>query len=168
MTRERSNLRPILGIWITYGGNKKGRIVGIGIIDKHIFSSIDNVLYVEGLKHNLVSISQLCGSGYDVSFNKGECVVKNTNSSLSDKINLTKSKCNMFSDHWIWHKKLGHASLRLISKLNKHHLIRRFLDIIYSMMHDKKGDKLKDHLSARTLFQLLHLSNYYILICLVQ
>ncbi|RDX79484.1 hypothetical protein CR513_40085, partial [Mucuna pruriens] len=24
--------------------------------------------------------------------------------------------------HWTWHKKLGHASLRLILKLNKHHL----------------------------------------------
>ena len=25
-------------------------------------------------------------------------------------------------NHWVWHKKLGHASLRLISKLQRHDL----------------------------------------------
>ncbi|RDX73137.1 hypothetical protein CR513_47290, partial [Mucuna pruriens] len=28
----------------------------------------------KGLKHNLLSISQLCDSGFDVSFNNGECI----------------------------------------------------------------------------------------------
>lgn len=26
--------------------------------------------------------------------------------------------------HWVWHKKLGHASLRLTSKLQKHNFIK--------------------------------------------
>ena len=67
---------------VTFGGNQKGKIVGIGKIGKHPFPSIDNVLLVEGLKHNLLSISQLCDSGSNVSFNQGECIVKNSDGSI--------------------------------------------------------------------------------------
>ncbi|RDX60111.1 hypothetical protein CR513_61780, partial [Mucuna pruriens] len=72
MTGERSmfqDIRPKLE------GNKKERITWIS---KHLFHSIDNVLFVEGLKHNLLSISQLCDIEYDVSFNKGEYIVRNS------------------------------------------------------------------------------------------
>ena len=31
---------------------------------------IKNVLYVNGLKHNLLSISQLCNKGFKIEFNK--------------------------------------------------------------------------------------------------
>ncbi|RDX97560.1 hypothetical protein CR513_19647, partial [Mucuna pruriens] len=34
------------------------------------------------LKHNLLSIGQLCENGYDESFNKGECIVKDYNDSI--------------------------------------------------------------------------------------
>ncbi|RDY01393.1 hypothetical protein CR513_15282, partial [Mucuna pruriens] len=51
-------------------------------IDNHPFLSIDNVLYVKRLKHNLLGISQLCDSGYDVCFNKGECIVKDCKGSI--------------------------------------------------------------------------------------
>ncbi|RDX88613.1 hypothetical protein CR513_29777, partial [Mucuna pruriens] len=44
--------------------------------------SIDNVLYVKKLKHNLLNISQLCDSAYDISFNKAECIVKDCKSSI--------------------------------------------------------------------------------------
>jgi len=37
---------------------------------------IDNVLHVEGLKYNLLSISQFFDSGYIVSFNIDQCLVK--------------------------------------------------------------------------------------------
>jgi len=69
-------LTPYCGGTITFGGNKKGRITGMGKIGIHPYPSIDNVLFVEGLNHNLLSISQLCDNGYGVSFNKDECVVQ--------------------------------------------------------------------------------------------
>ncbi|RDX62902.1 hypothetical protein CR513_58723, partial [Mucuna pruriens] len=132
MMEERSMfqyLRPRL----LFGDNQKGKIVRISKIGKHHFPSIENVLFVEGLKHNLLSISQLCDNGYNVSFNKGECIVKNLDGSLMFsakrqnnlyKINLTdltnqSVTClvSIKDDTWTWHKKLEHASLRLISKL---------------------------------------------------
>ena len=41
-------------------------------------ASLDNVFYVEGLKYNLLSISQFCDNGYIISFNKdlGEIFAK--------------------------------------------------------------------------------------------
>ncbi|RDY14809.1 hypothetical protein CR513_00061, partial [Mucuna pruriens] len=97
------DLKPKKGGWVTFGGNQNDKVVGIGRIGKHPFPSIDNVFYVKGLKHNLLSI------------NKTICV---------RLIYLTKQNVtclvSIYDD--IWHKKLSHASLRLISNLKKHNL----------------------------------------------
>ena len=65
----------------------------MGKIDIHPYPSIDNILFVEGLNHNLLSISQLCDSGYSAPFNKDECVVK-----CKDESSLfsTKRKENLY------------------------------------------------------------------------
>ena len=75
-------LTPYHGGTITFEGNKKGIETGMGKIGIHPYPSIDNVLFVEGLNHNLLSISQLCDSGYGVSFNKDECVAQCEDESL--------------------------------------------------------------------------------------
>ena len=49
---------------VTFVGNKKERIIGVGKIGIHLYPSIDNVLFIEGLKHNSLNISQLCDSRY--------------------------------------------------------------------------------------------------------
>ena len=45
---------------VTYGDNKKGRILRRDSIRDKSLLIIHDVLYVEGLKYNLLSISQLC------------------------------------------------------------------------------------------------------------
>ena len=50
---------------VTFGDNSKRKVIGIGKIgNSHCTTSIDDVLLVDGLKHNLLSISQLCNKGY--------------------------------------------------------------------------------------------------------
>ena len=49
-----STLTPKDGGYVTFGDNKKGKIIGIGNIGKTKFSNIENVLLVDGLKHNLL------------------------------------------------------------------------------------------------------------------
>ena len=56
---------------VTYGDNNKGQTKGFGTI-KCKSVEFKNVSYVKGLKHNLVSISQLCDADYEVHFNKKE------------------------------------------------------------------------------------------------
>ena len=76
MTGERHvfqdlELKP--GGVVGFGGNQKGNIIGSGTVGNGKLPSINNVLLVEGLMHNLLSISQLSDNGYDVIFNQTSC-----------------------------------------------------------------------------------------------
>lgn len=62
--------------YINYGENNKGQILGIGKVGAPPFTSIEDVLYVEGLKHNLPSISRLCDKGFKINFIKNECLIE--------------------------------------------------------------------------------------------
>ena len=55
--------------FVTYGDNNKGRILGNGIISNGSSFNIKSVLLIEGLKHNLISISQHCDKGFKVFLN---------------------------------------------------------------------------------------------------
>jgi len=41
--------------------------------------SINNVWFVDGLRHNPLSINQFCDSGYEVTFDKSNCTKINKN-----------------------------------------------------------------------------------------
>ena len=45
--------------YVTYGDNNKGAILGKGSVGNPSTTTISNVHLVEGLKHNVLSISQL-------------------------------------------------------------------------------------------------------------
>ncbi len=70
------DLQPHDGGTVAFGGNQQGRIVGIGKVGKKNSTSINNVFYVKGLKHNLLSIGQFCDSGYSVTFDKNKCEIR--------------------------------------------------------------------------------------------
>ncbi len=62
---------------VTYGDNGKGFIIGKDkiYITPSIF--IENVLLVNGMKHNLLSISQFCDKGLKVTFEASACIIIN-------------------------------------------------------------------------------------------
>ena len=62
---------------VTFGDDSKGYIIGIGKIQIIPQTCLENVIYVLGLKHNLISISQLCNKDYKVYFESSLCVVTN-------------------------------------------------------------------------------------------
>jgi len=70
---------------VKFGGNQSGKIIGIGTIGNSSIS-INNVWLVDGLEHNLLSISQFCDNGYDVMFGKTNCTIinKDDNSIVDD------------------------------------------------------------------------------------
>jgi len=53
---------------VTYGDKNIGKILGVGKVTSSSSIVSKNVLLVEELKHNLLSISQLCGKGLKVIF----------------------------------------------------------------------------------------------------
>ena len=62
---------------VTFGDGSKSQIKGKGIISLPGLSDIANVLYVEGLRVNLLSISQICDQDLMVLFSKGKYLVMN-------------------------------------------------------------------------------------------
>ena len=60
---------------ITFGDGSKSQIKGKRIISLPGLSDIANVLYVKGLRVNLLSISQICDQDFMVLFSKGKCLV---------------------------------------------------------------------------------------------
>lgn len=54
--------------FVTFRDNKKGEILGKDSVDNPSSTTISNVILIEGLKHNLLSISQLCDKGYKITF----------------------------------------------------------------------------------------------------
>ena len=108
----------------TIGDNIKGYTVGYGLISKDNVI-IEEVALVDGLKHNLLSISQLCDKGNSVTFNSEACVVTNKrsnkvvltgvrkgnmyladfNSSNAESVTCLLSKASQ-DKSWLWHKKL--------------------------------------------------------------
>ena len=60
---------------ITFGDGVKGRFVGNGTRNMKGLPQLENVLLVDGLKANLMSISQLCDKYHHVEFTQKECQV---------------------------------------------------------------------------------------------
>ena len=60
---------------VTFGDDAKGKIIGIGNVKFGTSPLIENVVLVDGLKHNLLSVSQLCDKGFDVVFDNIACRV---------------------------------------------------------------------------------------------
>jgi len=60
---------------VTFGDGSKSVIRGIGMVDILGLSVFEDVWYVDGLKANLPSISQICNNGLNVLFTKYECEI---------------------------------------------------------------------------------------------
>nr|XP_016503306.1 PREDICTED: uncharacterized protein LOC107821380 [Nicotiana tabacum] len=62
---------------VKFGDDSKGKIVSTGIVPFNNNCDITGVYLVDGLNYNLLSISQLCDSGYEVKFKKTDCAIEN-------------------------------------------------------------------------------------------
>ena len=58
--------------YVKFEDNNRLKALAIGTIGISPHSN-ENVLLVRGLKFNLLSISQLCGKGFNISFNNDNC-----------------------------------------------------------------------------------------------
>lgn len=54
---------------VGFRGSQKGKIIGSETIGNGYLPSINNVLLLKGLIHNLLPISQLSDNDYDIIFN---------------------------------------------------------------------------------------------------
>ena len=62
--------------FVTFGHNAKGKIISIRNVGNSSPPIIENVLFIDNLKHNLLSIIQLCDKGYHVVFESSKCLIE--------------------------------------------------------------------------------------------
>ena len=80
MTGDKSRFLSLIafdGGRVAFRNGKSGTIVGVGKVGKSLSHSIDNVYLLDGLQHNLLSVSQLCDKGNHVGFTSNQCLITN-------------------------------------------------------------------------------------------
>jgi len=89
---------------------------------------IKNVLCVDGLKNNLLSISQLCDKGFEIEFNKNCCLICEV--IFGEVVHIGKRIGNIYmlniekatfhelsflvskiDDYWLWHRRATHINM---------------------------------------------------------
>jgi hypothetical protein len=126
---------------IVFGDSGKSEVIGIGNIPISDHQSLSNVLLVDSLSYNLMSVSQLCGMGYNCLLSDVDVkILRREDSSvaltgrLKGKLYLvgfttskvTPKTCLVAKSDkgWLWHRRLAHVGMRNLAKLqNDSHII---------------------------------------------
>ena len=59
---------------VSFGNNNSTKVLGKGTINFGSKNSLaENVLLVDNMKHNMLSISHMCDQGHEILFNSREC-----------------------------------------------------------------------------------------------
>ncbi|KAL7608937.1 hypothetical protein Lser_V15G10584 [Lactuca serriola] len=146
MTGNRNYLRDFKPIQtnqdVTFGNNMKAKIKGYGNITNGNFT-IKKVAFVDDLKHNLISVSQLCDNNLEVLFTKQRSLIMDAKT--KDVIVDSDRAGNMYpldmdliygkpdicllskapeDISWLWHRRLSHLNFGYINKLIGDDLVR--------------------------------------------
>ncbi|GKC22270.1 retrovirus-related pol polyprotein from transposon TNT 1-94 [Tanacetum coccineum] len=144
MTGDRSQLTNFINKYlgtVKFGNDHVAKILGYG--DYQIGNvTISRVYYVEGLRHNLFSVGQLCDSNLEVAFRQHTCFIRNLEGvdiltgsrgnnmySLSLGDMMASSPICLLSKasktkSWLWHRRLSHLNFGAINYLARHGLVR--------------------------------------------
>ena len=165
---------------VTFGDESKSHIKGKEIISLPGLPDIANVLYIKGLKVNLLSISQICDQDFMVLFSKGNCLVMDESGkklisgvrTLDNYYGLVPDAdivCNSIRlpSEDLWHQRMGHASYKHLLVVSKHESVlgipklSRVSNVVCGPCQLGKQTKAK-HLGTQTSatsrpLELLHL-----------
>jgi hypothetical protein len=125
--------------YITYGDNRRGRVLSEGEAKVSDKITLRRVPLVQSLGYNLLSVSQLFDAGFEVLFwpsgsrildSRGDLVCMVVPEGLVFRADFSQSsgveRCFLAgssSELWKWHRKLGHLSFDLLYRLSKLNLV---------------------------------------------
>ena len=102
MTGDKSLLKQYeerSGPRVTFGDDSKGHTRGYGNVE-HGDVIFTEVALVDGLKHNLLSVSQLCDKGFHVTFKEDQCLVSDKESGTVILTGKKKRKFVHYKSHF--------------------------------------------------------------------
>ena len=138
MTGDRAYFSKLIdydGGIVTFGNGNVAKVVGKGTLNLPSIPMIEDGLCVDGLKHNLLSISQICDKDHAVNFSSHGCEVSKNGRIILRGLR-TNDNCYVIGNYkessslacyiahldeaQLWHQRLGHVNFRDLSKLNKY------------------------------------------------
>jgi hypothetical protein len=66
--------------YVTFGDDKKGKMLGIGVLNVNDYFTFNDVALMDRLRCNLLSVSQLCDADLSVLFRKSDSHVLDSSS----------------------------------------------------------------------------------------
>jgi hypothetical protein len=125
---------------ITFGDNSKDKVKGLGKIAISNDLSISNVLILESLSYNLLSIAQLCDLDLIYKFSPKNVVITSIKSDelifkgfhygnlylvnfSSNDASLSTCLFTKSLKGWLWYRRLAHVGTNQLKKLIKHDLV---------------------------------------------
>ncbi|KAJ9547722.1 hypothetical protein OSB04_020265 [Centaurea solstitialis] len=141
------------GSSVGFGRNQKGKIKGYGMIVKGEIT-VNQVSYVDGLKHNLISVSQLCDNGMDVMFKIMFCIMYKADTLIEvmranrigdlhllcyDTLEAKEEICLLSyvknEEAWLWHTSFCHLSFHTLEKLVRLKLVKGLPEMKFEKDH---------------------------------
>ena len=124
---------------MTFGDGSHAQVLSKGTIEIPRLPLLKEVLYIKGLKANLLSITQICDEDFLVQFSKKGCIIINEERIQVLEGNRTRDNCygvvptasiscrsacvDMLE---LWHHRFGHANFKQVAKVSKLKQLRDF------------------------------------------
>ncbi|GJR10955.1 retrovirus-related pol polyprotein from transposon TNT 1-94 [Tanacetum coccineum] len=165
---------------VIFGSNFRGNIIGKGMISNDSLK-IDNVEHVDNLRFNLLSTRQICDNKCRVTFSEHDSEITKDGKVIGRGIrkkglyvmklgNKPKDQiclATIDENSTLWHRRLGHANMRLIQSLASKELVRnlpkfKFAQHFYDACKMGKqahvSHKAKNIVSTTRCLELLHMN----------
>ena len=168
---------------VVFGDNSSAPTEGYGSVNYNgiVFTRI---AYVNGLKYNLISVSQLCDAKYIVQFDDKRGNIFNANKEvvliapmrddvyILDMSSFTQNGNCLFSKasetiNWLWHRRLSHLNFKNINNLAKQNKVLGLPSLVYTKdkpcsacekgKHHRASFKTKQSFSTKSCLHLLHI-----------
>ncbi|GJR05989.1 retrovirus-related pol polyprotein from transposon TNT 1-94 [Tanacetum coccineum] len=164
---------------VIFGSNLYGNIIGKGTISNDSLN-IDNVEHVDNLRFNLLSVGQICDNKCRVTFSKHDSEITKDGKVIGRGIrkkdlyvmklgNKPKDKiclATIDENSTLWHRRLGHANMRLIQTLASKELVRNLPKLKFDQhfcnackigKQAHASHKAKNIVSTTRCLELLHM-----------
>jgi hypothetical protein len=130
---------------VTFGDNMSAKILGKGTVSLgNNKTKAEDVLLVENIKPNLLSVSHTCDQGHILTFDSQKCEIRKKDtgklvavaprtSSNVYILNIDEEeKCclSQVDERWLWHRRLGHLIFDNLIKANEKKAVRDLPKVI--------------------------------------
>jgi hypothetical protein len=130
---------------VSFGIDDSARIIGKGtvrIVNKD--NKVENVLLVEDMRHNIISVSKMCDQGHKIMFDSHKCEIRKegleklvatavrTSSNICVLSEIGNEKCYLGKEDevWISNRRMGHINFDNLIKVIKKEIVREIPQIM--------------------------------------